>query len=1039
MRPGDLIRDRYELQLLAGVGGMGEVYRALDRLTGQTVAVKVRLDRSGGKDARFEREAQAIAELSHPGLVRYVDHGVMESGEQFLAMEWLDGEDLAQRLAQGRLGVDEAITLARCVAEALAVVHARGIIHRDLKPSNLFLVDGRVERVKLLDFGIARFNEVLTTQTGSVLGTLSYMAPEQARSGQEISARSDVFALGCVLFESLTGAPAFAGQHLMAVLAKILFEQAPKVSDLRPEVPEALDRVIARMLAKSPDERFRDGAAVAQAFAALGAAAAPPEEGEPSIPRPPLSLGGGERRLVSVVLVGRTAAGVSKLPPPLDGSAAPEIQSTRDTGVAAVDEDLRRRAEARGGRFELLADGTAVVTITGTTRIAADQAVQAARCALALRARAPDRAIALTTGQGEMTGRLPVGEVIDRAARMLLRPTSELQEGARPPSGSVIAGQDRASWWDGPVSGSSPISSAPPVVREPTPSGPTGAGLTPPRSGPVLVARGAPIAIDEVTARLLDGRFEVVSGARGLELLGEQEPAEGVRTLLGKPTACVGRDREIGALAELFRACVEGPTSEAALVTASPGVGKSRVGHELVRLLRQRHTPLEVWVGYGDALRAGSAFALIGQALAGAAGVVDGEPLDARRAKLSARVARHVPERSVGRVTEFLGEIVGIPFPDDESPVLRAARQDAMIMNEHLEQAFRDFLRAETEAQPVLLVLENLHWGDLPTVRFVDTALRELKDRPFMVLALGRPEVHDTFPHLWNERGLTEIRLRELSDRASEKLVRQALGGGVGADTVSRIVALADGNAFYLEELIRAVTEGRGAELPPTVLAMVSARLEGLEGEARRVLRAASVFGEVFWRGGTAALLGGALGPRASRAGSPPWPIARCWCAARGAASPASASTPSATCSSARGPTRCSPTPTARSATCSPPSGWRGSARPTRWCSRSTSSAAATRPAQGATTCAPPSRPSAATTRRPPSPGRSAGSRAASPARPGRPRNPRTSRSRCAPPCSGCSARPTSGRATPWPRPSTGRRSSAWRRPGAPRGRARRC
>jgi eukaryotic-like serine/threonine-protein kinase len=801
MRPGDLIRDRFEIEQLAGVGGMGEVFRARDRLTGQRVAIKTRLDRTGGKDLRFEREAQAIAELHHPGLVRYVDHGMIESGEQFLAMEWLDGEDLAQRLARERLGVNEAITLCGRVAEALAVVHARGIIHRDLKPSNLFLVEGKVDRVKILDFGIARFNEMATTQTGTVIGTLCYMAPEQARSGQEISPRSDVFALGCVIFECLTGSPAFAGQHLMAVLAKILFEQAPRVSDLRPEVPEALDRIVGRMLAKSPEDRLRDGAAVAQVIAELGDVPPLSEVSRPS-PAPPLSLGGGERRLISVVLLGRPVTVAEAA-----GAPAESAHTLRDSGTTAADDELRRRAEVRGGRFELLADGTAVVTITGTTRIAADQAVQAARCALALRARAPDRAIALTTGQGEVTGRLPVGEVIDRAARMLLR--------------AVTAG----------------------------PGGRIEASADPP---------AALIAVDEVTARLLDARFEVADGAFGLELVAEREPAEGARTLLGKPTACVGRDRELAALADLFAECVDGPTAQAALVTAPPGVGKSRVASELTRLLRQRHAPLEVWVGYGDALRAGSAFALAGQALRSAAGVVDGEALEARQGKLLARVARHVPERDRRRVAEFLGEVMGIPFPDEDSPVLRAARQDAMIMTEHLELAWKDFLLAETQAHPVLLVLENLHWGDLPTVRFVDAALRDLRDRPFMVVALGRPEVHDTFPRLWSERGVTEIRLRELSAKASEKLVRQALGRQVGAGTVDRIVSLADGNAFYLEELIRTVAAGGGAELPPTVLAMVSARLEGLEGEARRVLRAASVFGEVFWKGGVGALLGGA-------------------------------------------------------------------------------------------------------------------------------------------------------------------------------------
>jgi eukaryotic-like serine/threonine-protein kinase len=144
-------------------------------------------------------------------------------------------------------------------------------------------------------------------------------------------------------------------------------------------------------------------------------------------------------------------------------------------------------------------------------------------------------------------------------------------------------------------------------------------------------------------------------------------------------------------------------------------------------------------------------------------------------------------------------------------------------------------------------------------VRFIDSALREVHGKPWMVLALGRPEVHELFPKLWAERSLQEIRLKELSRKASERLVRQVLGESVGAATMERIVRQAEGHAFYLEELIRAVAEGKGAALPETVLAMVEARLAGLPSEARRVLRAASVFGEVCWEGGVAELLGGAL------------------------------------------------------------------------------------------------------------------------------------------------------------------------------------
>jgi len=210
-------------------------------------------------------------------------------------------------------------------------------------------------------------------------------------------------------------------------------------------------------------------------------------------------------------------------------------------------------------------------------------------------------------------------------------------------------------------------------------------------------------------------------------------------------------------------------------------------------------------------------------------------------------------------------------MPGEEEVQLRAARHDPIRMGDQMRRAFEDWLAAECAAQPIVLCLEDLHWGDLPSVKFVDSALRALTDRPLMVLALARPEVKDLFPDLFAERGVQELRLKELSKKASEKLVRQVLGESSADDLVAQIVTTAGGNAFFLEELIRSVSPGGskgagprgwggaglawGVRFPGTVLTMVRARLEALEPEARRVLRAASVFGQTFWRGGVIALL----------------------------------------------------------------------------------------------------------------------------------------------------------------------------------------
>jgi len=784
MKLPDLLGDRFEIEQKIATGGMGEVFRARDLVSGEAVAIKVMSDRQDRGTARFVREVELLAELAHPGIVRYVSHGETPSGQIFLAMEWLHGEDLKDRLDRAPLTMSEAVTLATRVGEALGAAHARGIVHRDLKPSNLFLPGGSIEQVKVLDFGIAhREGRTPLTQTGAVLGTPGYMAPEQARNHGVIDARTDVFALGCVLFQCLTGTPTFEGDSAAGILGKILFGEAPRVSTLWSEVPEDLDALVAQMLAKEPALRPSDGANLAAALAALrplvhSAAVAPSTR-----PGKSSAITVGERRLLSVVVVGSAAAG--NVP-----------------GDEPLDDVLREAIEPYSGRLEQLAEGSTIVVLEADRQVATDQAAQAARCALAMRAFTKGRPIAIAMGRAEATQKLPEGDVIDRACRLA--------------SGLASATGDLP-----------------------------------------------PIALDDVTAGLLDARFDVIEHEAGLILSGERALMQGARTLLGRPTSCVGRDWELGALAGILDDCIDESMARVVVVTAGAGMGKSRLAAEFVGRIGQRSEEVAIWVGRGDSLRAGSTLDLLGQALRAALGIQGGEPLPERRSKIRARVAAHVTASEQKRVTEFLGELVGVPFPDDDDDgaQLRAARQDAQLMSEQMRKAWMDFLEAETSVHPVLLVLEDLHWGDFGTVRFIDTALRDRCARPWMVLALARPEVYEVFPRLWAERQhVQEIRLKELGRKAGERLVRQVLGDAVGPETMERLVTQADGNAFYLEELIRAVAEGKDKILPETVLAMVETRIGRLAVEARRVLRAASVFGEVCWESGVIVLLGGAMG-----------------------------------------------------------------------------------------------------------------------------------------------------------------------------------
>lgn len=782
-QPGHVVRGRFRIEHRVAAGGMGQIFQATDLTSGEPVALKMMLDGQSEQTLRFAREASVLSELRHPGIVRYIADGTTDAGKPFLVMEWLDGEDLACRLERGPLEMHDALTLTFQAANALAVAHERGIIHRDLKPSNLFLVNGRIDQVKLLDFGIARIaNASALTHAGMMLGTPAYMAPEQARNEQIIDTTVDVFALGCVLMECLTGMPVFMGEHVMAVLAKVLLQEPPRLRDIRPDLPRELDTLIAHMMAKEPSARLRNGAAVAAVLATVDTWATLEDDGAVSLPA---SLTGEEQRVLSLVLIGKDAA--------FNRGAATVGRST----VMVAQDDLRRTAEALGAALTPLLDGSALVTFSGGDmgRGDTDLAAQAARCALALRPIAPDRPIALATGRAVVRGKVPVGAVIDRAASMLAECNAQRH-----------------------------------AVQ--------------------------PVVIDETSAHLLEGRFDVRSVGGQFHLCGVRDG--GMRTLLGKPTSFVGRDVEVRIVQEHWRCCLEDSTPSAILIVGGAGLGKSRLLHEFLRIARQMTPQLDIWTGRGDALAAGSALGLLGNALRNACGLQEGGPLEERHEKIKERVARHVGGHDAARVAEFLGELVGAPFPAEFGSPLQAARQDARLMGEQLLRAFEDFLDAESAAHPVLLVLEDLHWGDLPTVRFVDSALRNLQNRPLLVLALARPEVEERFPKLWNERAMQKVRLRPLSPKASERLVAQVLGETVSVELKKRIVALADGNAFYLEELVRAAADAQTgvAELPETVLAMVHARLEALPVEARRYLRAASVFGDVFFRGGLMALLG---------------------------------------------------------------------------------------------------------------------------------------------------------------------------------------
>jgi eukaryotic-like serine/threonine-protein kinase len=614
---------------------MGTVWQAEHAQSGEAFALKFLKGASSPAGVRrFLREARAAAAVRHPSVVEVREIVETDDGAPVLVLELLSGEPLSQTLARTEQLPPREVARVLCpVVNAVGTAHALGVVHRDLKPQNIYLAG---DAVKVLDFGLAKLSADIGTKTqsdrsatGSLLGTPCYMSPEQVLGARDVDHRADIWSLGIILYQCLSGILPTEADSVVQVLKGILTRSIWPLEQAAPGVPIDLARLVDRMLVRDRDQR---------------------------------------------------------------------LSSLRD--VEAV-----------------LAQ---------------------------------------------------------------------------------LAGQ-------------------------------TAVGFGPPR---VDLASHEP--------------------GRRAEAARSRDP---MRLLLGRPTPFVGREAELTALELLLERSFSESAALAAVVTAPAGVGKSRLRHELLRRLDDRGEPVAVWMARGDPVGAGGAFALASQMVRSAAHIVDGEPLEERRRKLLARAARTVPEAHVEEVANFLGELVGAPSPDDGDPKLRAARADAVLMGDRIRDAWCRFAEAETSANPLLLVLEDLQWGDLGTIGMCDALLRLFPDRRLAVIAFARPEVHERFPDLFRRRAVQHITLPLLSRKASEKLATSVLEGA-SPERIRHVVGRAGGNAFFLEELIRLSAQGKDGSLPETVFAMIEARLLSLDPAAQRLLRAASVFGLAFWDEGVAAVTG---------------------------------------------------------------------------------------------------------------------------------------------------------------------------------------
>jgi serine/threonine protein kinase/tetratricopeptide (TPR) repeat protein len=811
VRAGELIAGRYLLEAEVAMGGGGRVFRAHHVADGQLVAVKLMVHLAGEGAARFKRESLLLARVSHPALLRYHAHGVADDGTPWLATEWLTGEDLRRRLSRRA----QACTLA--AEQPTRIVPAQ----LDADPVRDALDDAPLS---LGPVGVAlSWQEVVTLlfRLAAALGTLHAeglvhrdVKPSNVFLVDGLVTQAKLIDLGAARGVAAPGDLTKSG-YLVGTPMYMAPEQARGAAHITSAADVwSLGCVAYECLRGQPPFR---GVDLADTLARI-------QHDEPlslfglGLGAPDLLLG----------LVHRMLRKEPRERPADGGALIAELEVLGDVSLprssSAVDTSLGE-SEKRVGCL-----------------LSAEPRQEGASHATAHEAFIEAGLGSPTRSGSRWIARLPTSETMTdqahRAARVALRLRDSLPGWTFAVTSGLYSDTEHA--LDAPAA---------------------------------LLARAAAgeVVIDARTASLLENRY-AMEGSTGVYRLAHALEAETARTLLGRPTRTVGRRRELAMLDATWAACIDEPRARVLLLTAGAGVGKSRVRWEFARSLRSRREPHLLLSLQGDSMSAGSPFSMIAPALQRAATLVPGESLELRRSKLRAMVHRAMgDEPAAARVAAFLGELAGVPFDDSSDEALRAARADPMLLSEQLREAFVTWLSAEVRRHPILVVVDDLQWGDRTSVALIDAALRALQESPVMVLALGRPEVHDVFPGLWSSHSQDELRLEPLGKKASAELAREVLGrDGIRREGIelevrqaelTAVAERAQGNALYLEELLRAMVQDGVAPataLPPTVVGMVQSRMESMGPEARRVLRAASVFGEAFWEGGVRYLVGDA-------------------------------------------------------------------------------------------------------------------------------------------------------------------------------------
>jgi serine/threonine protein kinase/tetratricopeptide (TPR) repeat protein len=884
--PGRTTLGAYNVLEKLGSGGMGTIYLAKDARLGRRVALKI-LPAHFARDEefvrRFELEARAASSLNHPNIITVHEIGEAE-GRRFIVTELVEGRTLREAMAEGPMPVREVLEVCAQVAGALAKAHGAGIVHRDVKPENV-MVDEE-GHVKVLDFGIAKrlqhsaeinteaptSAQHVNTAAGVVLGTSTYMSPEQLR-GQDLDARTDIWSLGVVLYEALAARPPFEASNYGDLVVSILHGEPPSISDVRDDVPEELEEVLRRALAKERDERVPSAKEFqlelkriarkldmeAESTRGNVASTTPrvrDEEREAARLRavPTMQQGAAPQQTAQQQQTTEQRKQLTVLFADLSGLA--EAHTEEDAGelLGELWPMLDAVVEEYGGSVDKHV-GDTLVALWGSRASREDDPERAVRAALAMQRAvsdfaeerlpqvfdadtvnapegdaqpAPASAFAPLVRAGVSTGRALLGEVGATGELTVtgdaVRLASRLQQAA--PPGSILLSHDTYTHVRGVFS------------------------VHPPESLEIGIRGAEPVQFYRVK-RAKPRAFRV--NTRGVE---------------GVETRMVGRKPELRRLTDTLESVFEDKELQAVTIVGDAGLGKSRLLYELANWVELLPDTWYVFNGRATESTQGLPYALVRDMFAFRFEIQDSDPPHIAREKLERgmlAMCEDVPEMRMR--AHFLGQLIGFDYSG--SPHVSGIRDDARQIRDRAFHYAAQFFADISRELPVVLYLDDIHWADDGSLDFIDYLTRNCADSPVMILCLARPSLLERRPS-WGEgrERHTRLSLQPLSKKESRQLVEEILkrARGVPPNLREMVVGGAEGNPFYVEELIKMLIDQKvivtGADVwsvdasrlgevkvPPTLTGVLEARLDKLTQQEKGVLQRASVIGRLFWGG----------------------------------------------------------------------------------------------------------------------------------------------------------------------------------------------